>query len=335
MIPQSRADVIFADWQDEVSQAVNDPATLLQMLGLEDKLASLDPHALKQFPLRATHSYIRKMRYGDADDPLLRQVFPLIDESIEVSGFSADPVGDHLAVKSPGILHKYRGRALLLTTGACAIHCRYCFRRHFPYSDSNPLASQWQRSLDVLRNDASIREIILSGGDPLALTDNKLIAMMDDLQTISHIKRLRIHSRLPLVVPSRITERLLTWISTSQLQIVMVLHANHANEIDNETAKVLTRLRQAGCQLLNQAVLLKGVNNSAPALIELSERLADVHVLPYYLHLLDKVAGAGHFDVDEQQGMALITAMRRELPGYLVPRLVREQQGEASKTVIA
>ncbi len=335
MIPQSRADVIFADWQDEVSQAVNDPATLLQMLGLEDKLASLDPHALKQFPLRATHSYIRKMRYGDADDPLLRQVFPLFDESIEVSGFSADPVGDHLAVKSPGILHKYRGRALLLTTGACAIHCRYCFRRHFPYSDSNPLASQWQRSLDVLRNDASIREIILSGGDPLALTDNKLIAMMDDLQTISHIKRLRIHSRLPLVVPSRITERLLTWISTSQLQIVMVLHANHANEIDNETAKVLTRLRQAGCQLLNQAVLLKGVNNSAPALIELSERLADVHVLPYYLHLLDKVAGAGHFDVDEQQGMALITAMRRELPGYLVPRLVREQQGEASKTVIA
>lgn len=335
MIPQSRADVIFADWQDEVSQAVNDPAILLQMLGLEDKLAALDPHALKQFPLRATHSYIRKMRYGDADDPLLRQVFPLIDESIEVSGFSADPVGDHLAVKSPGILHKYRGRALLLTTGACAIHCRYCFRRHFPYSDSNPLASQWQHSLEVLRNDTSIREIILSGGDPLALTDKKLIAMMDDLQTISHIKRLRIHSRLPLVVPSRITERLLTWISASPLQIVMVLHANHANEIDNETAKVLARLRQAGCQLLNQAVLLKGVNNSAPALIELSERLADVHVLPYYLHLLDKVAGAGHFDVDEQQGMALITAMRRELPGYLVPRLVREQQGEASKTVIA
>ena len=335
MIPQSRADVIFADWQDEVSQAVNDPAILLQLLGLEDKLATLDPQALKQFPLRATHSYIRKMRYGDAEDPLLRQVFPLIDESIQVAGFSADPVGDHLAIKSPGILHKYRGRALLLTTGACAIHCRYCFRRHFPYSDSNPLASQWQRSLDVLRNDPSIQEIILSGGDPLALTDSKLIAMMEDLQNIPHIKRLRIHSRLPLVVPSRITERLVSWFSASHLQIVMVIHANHANEIDNETAEALARLRRAGCLLLNQAVLLKGVNNSAQALIELSERLADADVLPYYLHLLDKVAGASHFDVDEQQGIAFIAAMRRELPGYLVPRLVREQQGEASKTLIA
>src|SRR5690554_2544926 len=335
MIPQTQADVIFADWQDELSHAIKNPATLLQMLGLENKLEAIDANALKQFPLRVTQSYINKMRYADATDPLLRQVFPLIDEAIEVEGFSADPVGDYLAVKSPGILHKYRGRALLLTTGACAIHCRYCFRRHFPYNDSNPLASQWQQSMNALRNDCSIREIILSGGDPLALTDAKLAVMIEDLQTIPHLKRLRIHTRLPLVLPKRITDSLLEWIHASRLQIIMVIHANHANEIDAETAEALKRLRDAGCELFNQAVLLKGVNNSAQTLIELSERLSDVYVVPYYLHLLDKVQGAGHFDVEERQGIALIAAMRSELPGYLVPRLVREQQGEASKTIIA
>jgi EF-P beta-lysylation protein EpmB len=275
------------------------------------------------------------MHYGDANDPLLRQVFPLIDENSEVEGFSTDPVGDHLAISSPGILHKYQGRALLLTTGACAIHCRYCFRRHFPYSESNPLASQWQQSIAALQSDSSIREVIFSGGDPLALTDAKLATMVEDLQKIPHIKRLRIHTRLPLVLPKRVTQSLLNWISSSRLRVVMVIHANHANEIDAETAEALTQLRNAGCELLNQAVLLRGINDDAESLIALSERLSDVQVLPYYLHLLDKVQGASHFDVDEEKGIALITEMRRELPGYLVPRLVHEQQGEASKTIIA
>lgn len=335
MIPQSQADVIFADWQDELSHAIKNPALLLQMLGLERRLNAIDAESLKKFPLRVTQSYINKMRYGDPQDPLLRQVFPLIDENIVVDGFSADPVGDHLAISSPGILHKYQGRALLLTTGACAIHCRYCFRRHFPYSESNPLASQWQQSIAALHGDSSIREVIFSGGDPLALTDTKLAAMVEDLQKIPHIKRLRIHTRLPLVLPKRITKSLLGWISASSLRVVMVIHANHANEIDAETAEALLNLRNAGCELLNQAVLLRGVNDDADSLVALSERLSEVQVLPYYLHLLDKVQGASHFDVDEAKGIALIAEIRRELPGYLVPRLVREQQGEASKTIIA
>ena len=335
MIPQSQADVIFADWQDELSHAIKNPTVLLQMLGLENRLQAIDTESLKNFPLRVTQSYINKMHYGDANDPLLRQVFPLIDENIEVEGFSADPVGDYLAISSPGILHKYQGRALLLTTGACAIHCRYCFRRHFPYSESNPLASQWQQSIAALQSDNSIREVIFSGGDPLALTDAKLAAMVEDLQKIPHIKRLRIHTRLPLVLPKRINKSLLSWVSKSSLRVVMVIHANHANEIDAETADALSLLRDAGCELLNQAVLLRGVNDDAESLIALSEKLSEVQVLPYYLHLLDKVQGASHFDVDEAKGIALTAEMRRELPGYLVPRLVREQQGEASKTIIA
>ncbi len=197
------------------------------------------------------------------------------------------------------------------------------------------MASQWQQSIAALQSDNSIREVIFSGGDPLALTDTKLAAMVEDLQKIPHIKRLRIHTRLPLVLPKRVSKSLLSWISGSSLRVVMVIHANHANEIDAETAESLLQLRNAGCELLNQAVLLRGVNDNADSLVALSERLSEVQVVPYYLHLLDKVKGASHFDIAEQQGIELIAAMRRELPGYLVPRLVREQQGEASKTIIA
>lgn len=335
MIPQSNAAVIFADWQQELANAINDPAELLRLLGLEQQLATLDTTLLKNFPLRVTQSYLNKMQFGDATDPLLRQVFPLSDEGLPAEGFNLDPVGDHQALSAPGILQKYQGRALLLTTGACAIHCRYCFRRHFPYSDSNPLASQWPQTLAALKDDKSLTEVIFSGGDPLVLSDNKLTTMIADLEKIPHLKRLRIHTRLPLVLPKRITNKLLNTLSESRLQIVMVIHANHANEIDGETAGVLSRLRTAGCQLLNQAVLLRGVNDSAQALIELSERLSDVQVIPYYLHLLDKVQGAQHFDVSQSSGEALITEMRAALPGYLVPRLVREIAGQASKTVMA
>lgn len=274
------------------------------------------------------------MRFGDPLDPLLRQVFPLIDENIDAANFVADPVGDHLAITAPGILQKYKGRALLLTTGACAIHCRYCFRRHFPYGDSNPLASQWQETLKSISDDSSINEVILSGGDPLILTDFKLHQLVSDIENIQHIKRLRIHTRLPIVLPERIDEHLLSWISTTRLQVVMVIHANHANEIDQEVADAIAALNMAGCQLLNQAVLLKGVNDDIASLHDLSERLSEVKVTPYYLHLLDRVAGASHFDVSDQVGIVLIEQLRSLLPGYLVPRLVREQQGKSSKTVI-
>jgi L-lysine 2,3-aminomutase len=335
MIPQTTTVKTKQNWQHSLANAVNNADQLLALLGLSGQLSAIDKDKIRQFPMRVPLSYIKKMRYGDVTDPLLRQVFPLLDEAYEVDGFYSDPVGDHLAVKSPGILQKYQGRALLLMTGACAIHCRYCFRRHFPYSESNPLAAQWQQSLDVLRADTSITEVILSGGDPLSLNDEKLNNAIGDLNKIPHLKRLRIHTRLPVVLPERITDSLLNCLQNTHLKVVMVIHANHANEIDEEAAQVLNDLRQAGVQLLNQTVLLKGINDSVDALATLSERLNEVDVQPYYLHLLDKVAGAHHFDVEEEIAVNLIETLRKQLPGYLVPRLVREQQGEASKTVIS
>jgi len=335
MIPQTNTRVIKQAWQTALANAIKDPEELLSQLGLSGKLSAVTDDVIKQFPLRVTQSYINKMRYGDPEDPLLRQVFPLIDESIDADNFVADPVGDHLAITTPGMLQKYQGRALLLTTGACAIHCRYCFRRHFPYGDSNPLASQWQQTRQAIEDDTSINEVILSGGDPLALSDNKLASLVSDIEKISHIKRLRIHTRLPVVLPERVDKHLLQWMADSRLQIIMVIHANHGNEIDLDVEVALKKLQQAGCQLLNQSVLLKGINDDVDSLVGLSERLADTGVMPYYLHLMDRVAGASHFDVDEELGITLIEKLRNVLPGYLVPRLVREIQGEASKTSIS
>jgi len=334
MIPQTPTVLPKQGWQSALANAIKDPKELLAQLGLTDRLTAIDDAALKQFPLRVPQSYINKMRHGDPLDPLLRQVFPLIDEGFEVDNFVQDPVGDKLAITSPGILQKYHGRALLLTTGACAIHCRYCFRRHFPYQDSNPMASQWQQTLTTLQNDSSVSEVILSGGDPLALTDKKLSRMVEELETIPHLKRLRIHTRLPLVLPERITPNLLSWLSKTRFQVIMVIHANHANELAADVAQVLRTLSDINVQLLNQSVLLKGINDSVEDLVNLSERLIEIGVLPYYLHLLDPVAGASHFDVSEAIGIKLIEQLRMQISGYLVPRLVREQQGEASKTII-
>jgi len=334
MIPQTQPIVTNHAWQIALANSIKDPEELLAQLGLSGKLDAIDGDSIKKFPLRVTQSYINKMRYGDANDPLLRQVFPFIDEGITHKDFVTDPVGDQMAITSPGILQKYHGRALLLTTGACAIHCRYCFRRHFPYGDSNPLASQWQQTLISLKSNTSINEVIFSGGDPLILTDNKLESLVCDLEQIPHLKRLRIHSRLPIVLPERIDQQLLNWIKNTRLQVIMVIHANHANEVDQDVAKALDDLRVVGCQLLNQAVLLKGINDCVSNLAALSERLSEVSVMPYYLHLLDKVAGASHFDVSEQHGIELVDQLRAMLPGYLVPRLVREVQGMANKTII-
>jgi len=334
MIPQTQLTDTKQAWQIALANVIKDPKELLQQLGLSNKLTAIDDDILKKFPLRVPQNYINKMRYGDVNDPLLRQVFPLINEGLKVDNFVSDPVGDGLAVTAPGILQKYHGRALLVTTGACAIHCRYCFRRHFPYGDSNPLANQWRQTLATLREDLSINEVILSGGDPLVLSDSKLASMVADLEKVPHLKRLRIHTRLPIVLPERVDQHLLNWIQQASLQIIMVIHANHANEIDEDVANALANLKSVGCQLLNQSVLLKGINDSSESLIALSERLSDVDVMPYYLHLLDPVAGASHFDVPDQVGIELVEEIRKKLPGYLVPRLVREQQGEASKTVI-
>jgi len=335
MIPQTPTVFPKQDWQQLLSHAIKDPVRLLSQLGLEQQLTSIDDERLKQFPLRVTQSYIDKMHYGDVHDPLLRQVFPLIDEAIEHPDFISDPVGDSLAIKQTGVLQKYQGRALLITTGACAIHCRYCFRRHFPYQESNPLASHWPETLKGLTEDDSLDEVILSGGDPLTLTDKKLAKMINDLDDIPHIKRLRIHTRLPIVLPERITDELIKVLQQSRLKTVMVIHANHANELAQDVEQALSKIKQANITLLNQTVLLKGINDSVDALASLSERLIDVDVLPYYLHLLDPVAGASHFDVSDQTGVELISQLRKRVSGYLVPRLVREQQGESSKTIIA
>lgn len=334
MITHSQPPKLKQSWQHALSDAISNADELLEKLGLSGHLEAIDKDKIRQFPVRVPQSYVDKMRYGDANDPLLRQVFPLIDEGFSAEGYITDPVGDQFAVTSPGILQKYQGRALLLTTGACAIHCRYCFRRHFPYSDSNPLASQWQQSIQQLQSDTSVTEVILSGGDPLSLTDDKLVRLVNDLAEIPHLKRLRIHTRLPVVLPERINTSLLEWIKASRFKVVMVIHANHANEFDEHTERALAQLKQADCQLLNQTVLLKGINDSVADLAALSERLNEVDVMPYYLHLLDKVAGAQHFDVAQDKAVNLIEDLRKVLPGYLVPRLVREQQGEASKTVV-
>ena len=332
MIPRTRLIRQTPDWQTALAQAITDPAELLALLQLDPELLPAARRAARDFALRVPRGFVARMRKGDAQDPLLCQVLPLGAECVETPGFGADPVGDRAAMTVPGVLHKYAGRALLTATGACAIHCRYCFRRHFPYAEANPAAAQWRQALDYLRADESIHEAILSGGDPLTLSDRRLREFVAPLAGIAHIERLRIHTRLPIVLPERVTTELLDWLTGTRLKPVMVVHANHAREIDGTVRAALTRLRDSGVTLLNQSVLLRGVNDSAETLAELSLALFDAGVLPYYLHALDRVRGAAHFEVDEVEARAIMTELNARLPGYLVPRLVRELAGAAGKT---
>ena len=318
-------------WQQSLTDAIKDPLELLSLLELPPDALALSQHMARQFPLRVPRSYVARMRKGDPDDPLLRQILPLHAEELEFSGYYSDPVGDLAAMPLPGLLHKYHGRVLLITTGACGIHCRYCFRRHFPYGNANPAPDAWRSALDYIAADPTISEVILSGGDPLSLPDHRLSELADQLGAISHIKRLRIHSRLPIVLPERVDATLMAWLSTSPLQKVMVVHANHPNEIEEDTAQALRGLQACGVTVLNQAVLLRGINDSADILSALSEALFSTGVLPYYLHLLDKVKGAAHFDVSEMRAVSLINTLQNRLPGYLVPRLVRETAGTPAK----
>lgn len=321
-------------WQNALRDAVRSPAELLELLGLPRSLLDTSPRAAHSFPLRVPRAYVARMRRHDPDDPLLRQVLPLAAEDDDSAGYGPDPVGDLAALAAPGVLHKYRGRALLVTTGACAVHCRYCFRRHFPYGDANPAVDQWRSALAYIASDTTISEVILSGGDPLSLPDARLAELIKQLAALPHVRRLRVHTRLPIVLPERIDDGLCAWLAATPLQKVVVVHANHANEIDTATAAALGRLRGCGATLLNQSVLLRGVNDAVASLADLSEALFAAGVLPYYLHLLDKVRGAAHFDVTETEAVGLVTELRSRLPGYLVPRLVREIAGEASKRPI-
>lgn len=312
------------NWQQSLAEAIRDPVELLEMLNLPDTLLPTSFNTSNPFPLRVPHSFIARMTKGDANDPLLRQVLPLDAEHLIKPGFTLDPVGDHGAIVRPGLLQKYHGRVLIMATAVCAIHCRYCFRKHFPYREQGSRQSQWQKICDEISQDDSINEVILSGGDPLSLSDPQLEQLVDMLEQLPQLQRLRIHTRYPIVLPERIDADLLSWLGNTRLNAVMVIHSNHANEINDEVRYALGKLNTAGITLLNQSVLLRGVNDNSETLCKLSEALFETGVLPYYLHQLDKVQGAAHFEVPREQAKLLITSMRARLPGYLVPRLVEE-----------
>ena len=331
MIPNTSELRQVPAWQSQLARAITDPADLLTAAGLGEEWLPAARAAARLFPLRVPRGYVARMRKGDPHDPLLRQVLPLAEECLTAEGFDADPVGDLEAMVAPGVLHKYQARVLLTVTGACAVHCRYCFRRHFPYPDANPVIDQWRTALEYIAGDDTITEVILSGGDPLTLSDRRLTSFIRQLEAIRHLRRLRIHTRLPIVLPERVNNEVLAWLGDAKLKTVVVVHANHAQEIDYSVQKALGLLRAAGVELLNQSVLLRGVNDSAEALATLSEKLFDAGVLPYYLHMLDKVQGAAHFEVSETIARHLMRELNSHLPGYLVPRLVREIPGMPGK----
>ncbi len=341
-------------WQQAMKRAVRSGRQLCEMLQLPaEELVSLA--AEQDFPVFAPLEWIARMRVGDPHDPLLRQVLASPEElsvateasqgkppttADEVAMRRAahtsmlDPVGDLPAQRGAGLLQKYRGRALLITSGACAVHCRYCFRRHFPYDSVEPGKVGWARSLEILKADDSLDEVILSGGDPLTVTDEQLSWLVTELNAIPHIRRIRIHTRVPVIIPQRICDSLLDWVEASRAAMYFVLHFNHPAEIDLQVQQRLTKLRRAGVTLLNQAVLLRHVNDSAAIQRELCQALVNLQVLPYYLHQLDLVRGAMHFEVDDTIAQAIIEELRASLPGYAVPKLVREIAGERSKTPV-
>ncbi len=320
-------------WRRELQQAIRTSSELLQYVKVQSEFASDD----EPFAVRVPRGFADRMVPGDENDPLLRQVLATTHEQIDVPGFVRDPLQEqsdrNLIHPAPGLLHKYHGRALLITTGACAINCRYCFRRHFPYADHQQ--SRHEKALAAVQKDDSIEEVILSGGDPLLLDDSALQRLVDSLAHIRHLQRLRIHTRIPVVLPARVTQALVEMLSTSRLEVVMVIHSNHAQELDAATARSLAALSNAGIHLLNQAVLLKGVNDNLPAQIALAKTLFRQRVMPYYLHLPDRVAGTAHFFINDNDAVKLHRNMQTHLPGYLVAKLVREQAGELSKTIVS
>ncbi|TGD72987.1 EF-P beta-lysylation protein EpmB [Mangrovimicrobium sediminis] len=336
MTPQTQVIATPGSWQSQLREVVTCGEELLRLLDLQPDAVGLSTAAARDFPLKVPHAFVRRMRRGDPRDPLLRQVLASGEEMLAVPGFGDDPVGETGAANQrPGVVSKYHGRALLIVSGGCAVNCRYCFRRHFPYADNRVARGDWDDALAALARDPDIHEIILSGGDPLVAGDRQLGELVDAIARMPGVRRLRVHSRLPVVIPDRVSDALLQAITRPGLDTVMVIHANHAREIDADVAAANTRLRQAGITVLNQSVLLAGVNDTADALVELSEALFAAGALPYYLHLLDRVRGAAHFEVGESQARTLHREMSARLPGYLVPKLVREIAGAPGKTVLA
>jgi EF-P beta-lysylation protein EpmB len=310
---------------------VRDVGELCRLLQLPAEFESRASSAVKDFPLFVPRPFLARIRPADTADPLLRQVLPVEAETLAVEGFTSDPVDDRSATIEPGLLGKYAGRVLMVTTGACAVHCRYCFRRHFPYQTTPKSLDAWERAIEQIEADASVHEVILSGGDPLMLVDDLLAALAERLAQVPHLRRLRVHTRLPIVIPERVNDELLGWLTGTRLTPIVVVHANHPAEIDEAVAAALGRLIDAGVPVLNQAVLLRGVNDSIDTLAELCERLVDLRVIPYYLHQLDRVAGAAHFEVPVAEGRKIMAELKSRLPGYAVPRYVQEIAGRSHK----
>jgi L-lysine 2,3-aminomutase len=321
------------NWQNQLSDLITDPQELLNVLNLSpEQLLSGALLASQQFKLRVPRAFVEKMVKADPFDPLLLQVLPHHLELEEHPNFVTDPLGEEQANQQPGVLHKYKSRFLLTLTGACAVHCRYCFRRHFPYQENLPKNDDWPNIKSYLESQPDINEVILSGGDPLTLSNRKLKSWIDRLESIQQIKYLRIHSRVPIVIPNRIDDELISILKNSRLRVILVIHANHANELDAFTCSKIHALVKENITVLNQSVLLKGVNHSAEILAELSYKLFDTGIMPYYLHVLDKVKGAQHFDLNAKVIDEIYTEVLATLPGYLVPKLVREIAGEKNKT---
>tara|TARA_R110002072_G_scaffold121588_4_gene255472 strand:- start:5221 stop:6366 length:1146 start_codon:yes stop_codon:yes gene_type:complete len=331
---QSKAQGETANWRGSMKRAIRSAGELRKHLNLASPVD--DPNGAADedhgFPVFVPLEFAARMKPGDPNDPLLRQVLPLLEEAESPEGFSSDPVGDLHAAVAPGLLHKYHGRALAITTGACGIHCRYCFRREFPYSDNSSRGDHLDLALKYLRENDSVEEVLLSGGDPLTLTDDSVAELMQRIESIPHVRRLRWHTRMPIVIPSRVTNAWIERMQASRLTSWVVVHCNHPAELDAETGAALMRLVDAGVPVLNQAVLLRGVNDDVDVLESLCRRLIDLRVMPYYLHQLDRVRGAAHFEVDQDCGRALVSQLESRLPGFAVPRFVCEQAGEASKT---
>lgn len=325
----------YPDWQSAVADAVRDPAELCRLLELPPSLAEAARRATGGFSLMVPRTYLSRIRVGDSSDPLLLQVLPTEDELSRPPQFTLDPVGEADSALSGGVLWKYQNRVLMVTTGVCSVHCRFCFRRHFPYEDAVRAERRWQTALERIASEPSIHEVILSGGDPLSLSDGLLGSLVDSLNSIPHLRRLRIHTRQPILVPQRVTDGLLDKLRASRLTAIVVLHINHPAEIDRAVEEGIGRLVDAGVPVLQQGVLLRGINDDVEALAELYERLVDLRIMPYYLHQLDRVAGAAHFEVPEEEGLRLIEQLRARLPGYAVPRYVREIAGAANKVVLA
>ncbi|WHP31025.1 EF-P beta-lysylation protein EpmB [Trabulsiella odontotermitis] len=320
------------DWLSQLADVVTNPDELLRLLNVDadaQLLAGRD--AKRLFPLRVPRAFIARMEKGNPNDPLLRQVLTSEEEFVAAPGFSTDPLEEQHSVV-PGLLHKYQNRALLLVKGGCAVNCRYCFRRHFPYADNQGNKRNWQTAMAYIESHPELDEIIFSGGDPLMAKDHEMDWLLTQLEAIPHVKRLRIHSRLPVVIPARITDALTARFARSSLQILLVNHINHANEIDDTFRAAMARLREAKVTLLNQSVLLRGVNDNARTLADLSNALFDAGVMPYYLHVLDKVQGAAHFLVSDDEARRIVRELLTLVSGYMVPRLAREIGGEPSKT---